>query len=237
MKSVAMVLAAGLAGVALALLSISRRTPNESPAGLESADGVELTSGEAGSAIVDSPETRIAKSREMAKSMLDGIKEIPSEQWLREWELIERSGKKMGSRELKGQPYIASFFFSTCPSVCVRQNDQVRLLQEKFRKLPIRLVSITCDPELDTPERLAEYAERFDANDERWLFFTGEWDYLQRVSAEVFFHGLHRPKEHIEKFLLMDANGQLVAAYDWHDPEELEVLEADVRKLLVKEES
>ncbi len=200
MKKFFLILAAGLAGVIMALLTMPKKeSSTNSPT-----DGTSQTSnqseefeeeeGSAGKAIVETAATRVEKSRQMAISMNEAVAKEPSDAWLRDWELTERSGTKMGSQQLKGQPYIASFFFSTCPSICVRQNDQVRLLQEKFRKLPIKLVSITCDPENDTPEKLAEYAKRFDANQERWLFFTGEWDYLRRVSTEIFFHGLHRPR-------------------------------------------
>ena len=248
MKKLFLILAAGLAGVILALLTIPKKDPSNlnlveqttptsnQPQGLDSqgfdSQGFDSEEGEAGKAVVESADSRVEKSRQMAIDMNEAVsKELP-DQWLRDWELTERSGAKMGSKELKGQPYIASFFYSTCPSICVRQNDQVRLLQEKFRKLPIKLVSITCDPENDTPEKLAEYSKRFEANQERWLFFTGDWDYLKRVSTEVFFHGLHRPKEHIEKFLLMSSEGKLIAAYDWHSAEELKILENDVRELL-----
>ncbi len=238
MKKFFLILAAGLAGVIMALLTMPKkesstnRPPDGTSQASNQAEEFEAEEGSAGKAIVETAATRVEKSRQMAISMNEAVTKEPSDAWLRDWELTERSGTKMGSQQLKGQPYIASFFFSTCPSICVRQNDQVRLLQEKFRKLPIKLVSITCDPENDTPEKLAEYAKRFDANQERWLFFTGEWDYLRRVSTEIFFHGLHRPKEHIEKFLLMSADGKLIAAYDWHDSEELKILEHDVRELL-----
>lgn len=213
---------AALAGCIAALLTLPRS---------KTAPTVMQTEGDAGSAVVDTPEVRIANRKKTIAQMQQKVAEIDPGKWLTSWRLIERSGMEMGSEELKGQPYIASFFFSTCPVVCVRQNDQVKLLQEKFRKYPIRLVSITCDPENDSPDKLSAYAERVGADRDKWLFFTGDWNYLKRVSSEVFFNGLHSPKEHIEKFLLMDADGKLIAEYDWHDPQEIAILEADVKQM------
>ncbi len=225
MKKIILVFLAAWAGVLAAFLTMPRKH--------ESNTSDQVTSGEAGSASVVSASSRIANRKKAIEQMQQGIIEgkFNDSQWLQNWKLIERSGQIMGSEELKGEPYLASFFFATCPVICVQQNDQIKLLQEKFRKLPIKLVSITCDPENDTPESLANYANRIGADREKWLFFTGDWEYLKRVSAEVFFNGLDRPKEHIEKLLLVDATGKMIAEYNWHDAEELKILEADVQAI------
>lgn len=80
------------------------------------------------------------------------------QEWLSSFELIERSGKTVHSDDLKGQPYVVGFFFTLCPSICINQNAKVQELQEKYRGQPLRLLSISCDPEVDRPKVLAEYA-------------------------------------------------------------------------------
>lgn len=232
MKKLIILLAACLA-VILALITRPRSQPTPSP-NSDPDSHFQASDGDAGEAVVESPASRVAQSKERAKSNLQSARQLPPDQWLRDWQLTERSGEIVSSQSLRGKPYLASFFYSTCPSICVKQNDQLRLLQQRFRQLPIQLVSISCDPEMDSPEKLLEYAKRFEADPKRWWFCTGEWDYLRKISTEIFFHGLRRPKEHIERFLLMDAEGNLVAAYDWHSPEELKILEQDVQALLQK---
>ena len=151
-------------------------------------------------------------------------------EWYTSFELTERSGAIVRSEELKGQPYVVSFFFSKCPSICVRQNEKVQLLQEKFSGQPIRLVSITCDPVNDTPEVLAEYAKQFNADPEQWLFLTGDIAYLRRVGAEMF----SLPVDvgfHAEKFVLMNAQGEIHAAYNWNEPEQWQQLQLDMAEL------
>ena len=93
--------------------------------------------------------------------------------WTRSFELTERSGQKVRSEDLVGQPYVVCFFFSTCPGTCKRQSGEMRLLQSKFKDKPIRLLSISVDPEVDTPEVLSAYADGFNADPKQWLFLTG----------------------------------------------------------------
>ena len=48
------------------------------------------------------------------------------EEWLSRFELVERNGELVKSEQLLGQPYVVSFFFSTCPSICVQQNQKLK---------------------------------------------------------------------------------------------------------------
>lgn len=164
-------------------------------------------------------------SRKRPKSGAD------AEEWLSSFELIERSGETVRSEDLKGQPYVVGFFFTLCPSICLNQNAKVQELQEKYRGQPLRLLSISCDPEVDRPKVLAEYAKRFDADPKQWLFLTGEMDYIARVAAEMYFLSAAR-RFHAEKFVLVDAQGNNVGFYNWSDPLQFKQLQDDIDKLL-----
>lgn len=163
-----------------------------------------------------------------------GRAESGEQEWLTSFELIERSGKTVHSDDLKGQPYVVGFFFTLCPSICINQNAKVQELQEKYQGQPLRLLSISCDPEVDRPEVLAEYAKRFDADPEQWLFLTGEMDNISRVAAEMYFLSASR-RFHAEKFVLVDAEGKNVGFYNWDDPLQFNQLERDIDKLLAGE--
>lgn len=153
--------------------------------------------------------------------------------WLTEFELTERSGKLISSESFKGQPYVVGFFYATCPSICVRQNEKFKILQDKFRGQPIRLVEITCDPEVDKPEVLAEYANRFDADKDQWLFFTGDMDYILRVGSEMYQIGVTR-RGHPEKFALVNADGKIYGFYTWTDAGQWQALQRDMAKLIAE---
>lgn len=152
-------------------------------------------------------------------------------EWLSEFELTERSGKEVSSEDLEGRPYVVSFFFSTCPSTCVTQNQKLRQLQAEFEDQGVRFLSITVDPETDSPEVLSEYARRFGADEDQWLFLTGDLMYIRRVGAEVFRLPVDK-RFHTEKFVLVDTQGKIAGYYEWTQPQQYEQLKDDIRDQL-----
>jgi len=168
--------------------------------------------------------------RNELKSMVAEAKK--EDAWLKEFELTERSGRTIHSKDLRGEPYIACFFFSTCPGSCTRQSNQMQLLQNKFKGKPIKFVSITVDPEIDTPEVLAEYADRFQAIPDKWLFLTGTLDTIIRVGTEKFFLGGIEKRGHPDRFCLVNAEGDMVGSYVWLEQTERDLLVAHANELL-----
>lgn len=159
---------------------------------------------------------------------------VEGDGWLSEFELTERSGRLVSSKELLGKPYVVSFFFTTCPSTCPMQNEKLKILQEEFYEQDVRFLSVSCDPEIDTPEVLTEYAERFEADKDQWLFLTGELNYIRRVGAEVFRLPVNR-RFHTDRFVLVGADGEIVALYEWPEPEQFDRLKKDIGKLIAGE--
>ena len=152
------------------------------------------------------------------------------EEWLSRFELTERSGKLIKSEDLKGQPYIVSFFFSTCPASCIKQNQLLQELQDEFKDVGIRFVSISVDPETDTPEQLREYGARFGADKEKWLFMTGDLNYIRRVGSEIFQQPVDK-KFHTDRWVLVDREGKIEGFYNWPEPIQLKKLKKTIREI------
>jgi protein SCO1/2 len=155
----------------------------------------------------------------------------PAEKLVSQFELVERSGKTVSSDELLGQPYVVSFFFSNCPSVCIQQNTKLKELQDMFAGQGVRFVAISVDPETDTPERLREYAARFGADPEQWLFMTGDLLYIRQLGAASF----HQPVDkqfHSERFVLVDTKGEVEGFYSWPDQQQFTKLQESIRRML-----
>jgi cytochrome oxidase Cu insertion factor (SCO1/SenC/PrrC family) len=150
--------------------------------------------------------------------------------WLRDFTLFDQDGRDFFSRELTGRVWIASFFFSHCPTICPEQNAYLAALYQR-RKLSspssplLRLVSISTDPQRDTPERLREYGSQFQIPFSDWTFCTGDLKLVRRISAEFF--GVSGDADHHSSLLLVvDKWGRVRGRFDWHDPqEELAMLE------------
>lgn len=153
------------------------------------------------------------------------------EAWLSRFELTERSGKTVRSEDLIGQPYVVSFFFSTCPSICIQQNQKLKELQDEFEGEGVKFVAISVDPETDTPERLREYAARFGADPDQWLFMTGDLTYIRRIGAEIYRQPVDQ-KFHTERFVLVDPQGEIEGFYSWPESAQFQKLQDKIRSMI-----
>jgi protein SCO1/2 len=86
--------------------------------------------------------------------------------------LTDQQGRSVRLDALLNQPepVVVQFIFTTCSTVCPIMTATLRAARKQLDSA--RLVSISIDPEHDTPSRLADYARRFDAGS-RWTFLTG----------------------------------------------------------------
>jgi protein SCO1/2 len=89
--------------------------------------------------------------------------------------LTDQVGRPYGTRELAGKVWVADFVFSACQEACPLLSQRMQELARRTKHLgpDFHLVSISVDPERDTPARLAEYGARYGANPVRWSFLTG----------------------------------------------------------------
>lgn len=91
-------------------------------------------------------------------------------------ELVREDGKSVSlARELDdGRPVVLNFIFTTCASICPVMSQTFAQLQAKLgnERGKVHMVSISIDPEQDTPPRLAAYARQFHAGPQ-WRFYTG----------------------------------------------------------------
>lgn len=148
--------------------------------------------------------------------------------------LTERSGKRISLRDLRGKVWVVDFIFTRCPGPCPAMSRKFAQLQRAFRKLDdVRLVSITVDPEHDTPEVLSKYADSYGADPERWLFLTGEKQTIVDLAVEGFkISAGNDPGLHGTHFVLVDRQGRIHGFYRSSDAEALEQLRRDVRELV-----
>ena len=97
----------------------------------------------------------------------------------------------------------------------------------------IEFVSVSVDPETDTPEVLARYGEKFGADPKRWHFLTGSTEAIQELAVKGFKIGsVDDPVIHSTKFCLVDKQGQIRGYYTGTDEVELEQLIAAATRLL-----
>jgi protein SCO1/2 len=105
--------------------------------------------------------------------------------------LVDSRGQPFHLSDFRGQVVALTFIFTRCPlpDFCPRMNTQFaevqRLLAADAATQNWHLLSITLDPDYDTPERLAEYAARYQPDFARWTFATGSREEIEKLGAAV----------------------------------------------------
>jgi cytochrome oxidase Cu insertion factor (SCO1/SenC/PrrC family) len=110
--------------------------------------------------------------------------------------LTDQAGRAVRRADLEGKTWVASFIFTSCPDECPLMTTQMAQLQSDLAHVPdLRFVSISVDPEHDTPAVLSQYADRFNADPARWLFLTGDKRAIYRLVRDGFRLGIVDPGE------------------------------------------
>ena len=147
--------------------------------------------------------------------------------------LTDQDGKAFSSAELAGKVWMGSIFFANCPGTCFRENQAVAEILAEITDPDFMAVSLTCDPDNDTPAVLARYAERFEADTARWKFLTGGIDVLKRVGQDTM--GLTvEVGVHSERGVVFDRQGRLRGGHHLLDPTELPKLKKLIRAVLAE---
>lgn len=154
-----------------------------------------------------------------------------------EFSLIDSSGRPFTLSDLKGRTSVVDFVFTRCLGVCPTMTAEMRALQDRLPK-GIRLISISVDPENDTPEVLASYGRVHGADPERWLFLTGDRDTIHKLSIESFKllvdpdgGSAAEPIVHSTRFVLVDRDAVIRGYYDSTEREAMDRLVADAKAL------
>lgn len=153
--------------------------------------------------------------------------------------LVAETGKPVALDSMKGNVTVYDFIFTNCAGSCPLMTAQMRNLTKKIDKnAPVRFVSISVDPQRDTPPVLAEYAKRV-RNDSRWVFLTGSRDQIIHLSVDGFKlaaggtqQTIAEPLLHSSKFAVADKDGYIREYYGGTDGDAPEHVAATIKDLL-----
>jgi cytochrome oxidase Cu insertion factor (SCO1/SenC/PrrC family) len=157
--------------------------------------------------------------------------------------LTERSGETVRRDDLLGKVWVTAFTFTRCAGQCTQISGVMAHLQHDLAdQKDVVLVSITVDPEYDTPKVLRAYADRFKADPHRWLFLTGEPDTVYRLIEKGFRIGAQpntgaertpgNEVKHDFHMAVVDRRGHIRAYVAGTAPDAAEQLETHVKALL-----
>ena len=145
--------------------------------------------------------------------------------------LIDQTGQPVKYSSLAAGKVVAvNFIYTRCalPQFCLRVSNTFSVLQKRFAQQygrDLLLLTVSFDPERDTPEVLASYAARFGADHKMWRFLTGKVADVRRVCA--FFGVESFPDEglmnHSLRTVVVDRSGRVAASIEGNQytPEQL----------------
>jgi protein SCO1/2 len=165
------------------------------------------------------------------------------------FELTDQNKKLISNKDYAGKVYVLEFFFTTCPTICPKMNMNMLTIQNTFFGNPnFGIVSITINPENDTPEVLREHAQKLGVKSSNWHFLTGDKNKIFDLANKGFnvYVGQNSKVnggfEHSGLFALIDKNGDIrcrkdnfgnpILYYDGIEKEGVRTLQQDIAILL-----
>ena len=160
-------------------------------------------------------------------------------------DLVDQEGEPVNLQTFRGQPWFANIIFTRCPGPCARMTQKMRQLQEALpaEASEVQLVSLTTDPDFDTPEVLSQYARKFQVDTRSWKFLTGTKEEIVRVSTQEWLLVMLEKGEaerespndiflHSTLTVLMDRLGRIRGTYEILEEGQLDEALADLQRLL-----
>ena len=159
------------------------------------------------------------------------IGEIPA------FRFTTQEGKSLTKEDLIGKVWVADFVFTRCNGPCPVMTSRMAELAKGLAKAKdVRVVSISVDPEHDTPAVLADYASRMDADPSRWIFLTGPKPEIDAFARKGMFQVLayddNGMPTHSTRFLVIDRAGRIRRTRNLDEPELVQKLFMDIGNLL-----
>ncbi len=147
--------------------------------------------------------------------------------------MTDADGHAFKSAELLGTVWVADFIYTNCPAECPLMSYKMRSLEKQLPAgADLKLVSISVDPERDTPAVLKEFAGHYGAPNKDWIFLTGTPETIHQIAFTTFHVGdIIGKMQHSTKFVLVDKQGFIRGYYSSFDQQSMSDLLRDLKAL------
>jgi len=162
-----------------------------------------------------------------------------TQHYIPDFSFVNQEGQMKGKADMLGKITIVDFFFTSCPSICPVMSKEMERVNDMFRdESGVQILSISIDPEYDTPEILKEYADEHNAKAGKWDFLSGDKLTTYQLARCGFviptIDGLGVPDDfvHSDKFILVDELGRIRGYYSGTNREDVDLLMLETKVLL-----
>ncbi len=158
-----------------------------------------------------------------------------------QFKYVNQDSQWVSNADFTNGIYLADFFFTSCPSICPKVQKQMHRLYDEFVDEPsVKLISFTLDPKRDNTETLKLYAENQNVDRRKWVFLTGDQQETMDLAFKFFISAYTDADApggivHSGKIILVDSKGQVRSFGEGTDPENIDVLISDVKRLIKEE--
>jgi protein SCO1 len=138
------------------------------------------------------------------------------------FKLVDQNGKRVGFHQYRGRVVVLTFIYTRCPlpDYCPLMTDNFAEIDKASKASPetnprLQLLSVTLDPEYDTPKVLREYADQHSEGSSQWDYATGTKDEIKQIATyfgmqywtegDQVIHGL--------RTAIVGADGKLIKLY------------------------
>ncbi|MDH4411586.1 MAG: SCO family protein [Verrucomicrobiales bacterium] len=162
---------------------------------------------------------------------------------------VNRDGKDVSLGQLRGKVYVAGYQYTDCPAGCLGLAAVMKVLETEFGENPqFRLVSISVNPEGDTPEKMDAWVKDKGIDSPDWWFLTGKpGEFTDYMISEFKFYGTEKitdptliasqgPFAHDQRLAIVDGEANIRGYYDVMNVQrgqvEIERLRRDLKMVL-----
>lgn len=155
-----------------------------------------------------------------------------------QFELTDQEGRSVTTADLKGKVWVANFIFTRCQGPCPMITSRMAEINQALgAKAPdVKLISLTVDPDFDTPAVLKEYGEKAGAKADNWKFLTGPREEMEKIIREGFLLPLMKDPAgaplHSTRFVIVDREGMIRGFQDGNEQEVVQKVLMDIGDLL-----
>jgi protein SCO1/2 len=150
-----------------------------------------------------------------------------------DFQMTDSEGHPFDSASLNGKVWIADFIYTSCPDACPRMTSEMeRVAHELAGEKNVELVSISVDPDHDSPPVLNAFAHQYGAPTSQWIFLTGTAPTIHQIAYTTFHVGdVIGKMDHSTKFIVVDKHGDIRGYYASMDPDSIQTMLSDVEAL------
>jgi protein SCO1/2 len=151
---------------------------------------------------------------------------------------VNQDSSALNSHFIKGKVWVINYFFTSCPTICPKMMANMQSIQKAFSKDDrVRLISLTVDPDHDTPAKLKRYSTLKHIDVLQWRLGTGSKEELYGFARHGLFitttdgDGGVGDFIHSEKIILVDRQNHIRGYYDGTDADDVNQLIKDIARL------